>query len=685
MEIRGVWLTTTNSKVLDSRQNIAEAMKFLADIGFNVVFPVVWNNGSTNYRSQVMKEKFGIEIKDRKEFKDRDPLQELIAEAKKFDIAVIPWLEYGFMSSYQGNGGKIIQTKKEWAARDLAGNPLVKNDFYWLNSLDSEVQDFLLSLFLEVVTKYDVAGIQGDDHFIALPIEGGYDQKTIERYKQTFNRQPPENFKDPQWLRWRADILSNFLIRFYQEIINVNPDLIISMSPSIYPWGYENYLQDSQTWVDLGLVDLIHPQVYREKIENYKIELDRIRKEQFTQQQLPQFIPGILINKTGTYRIEGQDLLNVIQYNRSVGIQGEVLFFYEGLRENNDALANVLKSSVYSLPPGKFDAKEIKKNTFTQRRINNNYTYINAAQEISLKVRFDWVEPFSEGMAAVKIGYKWGYIDKTGKLVGRIEYDTAEPYSEGLALVKINNDKNRYIGYIDKTGKRITNLINNLKIDDALSFSEGMAAVKIGNKWGYITPTFDQTGNIIITVIPLQFQFDAAQSFSEGLAAVKIGNKWTYIDKTGQTVIKLEFDDAGSFSAGLAAVKVGKQWGYIDKFSNFVIKPQFDEVDIFVEGLAPAKIGGKWGYINQFGEFIIAPEFEVAKPFSQGLALVNIGGRLEENKEQGKADLTGGKWGYIDKFSNFVIKPQFDEVDIFVEGLAPAKIGGKWGYINQFG
>ncbi|WP_267255615.1 hypothetical protein [Nostoc sphaeroides] len=41
MEIRGIWITTTASEVLNSRKNIAEAMNFLAETGFNVVFPVV--------------------------------------------------------------------------------------------------------------------------------------------------------------------------------------------------------------------------------------------------------------------------------------------------------------------------------------------------------------------------------------------------------------------------------------------------------------------------------------------------------------------------------------------------------------------------------------------------------------------------------------------------------------------
>ncbi|MFB8790419.1 MAG: S-layer homology domain-containing protein [Potamolinea sp.] len=59
-ETRGVWLTTTDSKVFNSKQNIAEAMNFLAETGFNLVFPVVWNNSATLYPSRVMRENFAI-------------------------------------------------------------------------------------------------------------------------------------------------------------------------------------------------------------------------------------------------------------------------------------------------------------------------------------------------------------------------------------------------------------------------------------------------------------------------------------------------------------------------------------------------------------------------------------------------------------------------------------------------
>ena len=146
MKIRGVWLPNTDSLVLNSKQRIAEAMEFLAQTGFNVVFPVVWSKGFTVYPSQVMRKLFGIEIDPR--YQGRDPLAELTQEAKRVGIAVIPWFEYGFASSYSRNGGHLLAKKPDWAAIDRQGNLLTKNKFDWMNAFHPEVQDFLLSLIL---------------------------------------------------------------------------------------------------------------------------------------------------------------------------------------------------------------------------------------------------------------------------------------------------------------------------------------------------------------------------------------------------------------------------------------------------------------------------------------------------------------------------------------------------------
>lgn len=344
-QIRGVWLTTTNSKVFDSRDNIVEAMDFLAEAGFNVVFPVVWNKAATQFPSQVMQQNFGVEINP--QYQGRDVLAEVITAAHRVNLKVIPWFEYGFASSYNSNGGMLLAKKPQWAARDCKGKLLNKNGFEWLNALDSEVQNFLLNLILEVVKNYDIDGIQGDDRLPALPSEGGYDNGTVERYKQEFGKNPPQNSKDKQWLQWRADILTDFLANLYKEVKAVNNNLLVSMAPNIHDWALKEYLQDSQTWLQKGLVDIIHPQIYRRDFNSYKNVVDKLVKQQFTDSNRVKFAPGVLM-KLGSYNISPDYLLQLIEYNRACGINGEVFFFYEGLRDNNNALAKVLKQSYYA-------------------------------------------------------------------------------------------------------------------------------------------------------------------------------------------------------------------------------------------------------------------------------------------------------------------------------------------------
>ncbi|MBW4559769.1 MAG: family 10 glycosylhydrolase [Mojavia pulchra JT2-VF2] len=345
IETRGVWLTTTDSKVLRSKQRIASAMDFLAEAGFNVVFPVVWNKGVTLYPSQTMQRNFGVEIDPN--FVGRNPLAEVVSEARRVGLKVIPWFEYGFVSSYNLNGGMLLQKKPEWAARDRSGKLLKKNGFEWLNAFDLQVQEFLLNLVLEVVNNYDVDGIQGDDRLPAFPCEGGYDEATIARYHQQFDQHPPQNPQDRQWLQWRADTLTNFLARLYQEVKAVNPNLLVSMSPNIYDWGFKEYLQDSPTWLNRGLVDMIHPQIYRRDFLSYQSIVNRLVTEQFTDATLSKLAPGILM-KLGSYFISPEYLAQAIECNRKRGINGEVFFFYEGLRENNDALAKVLQNGPYA-------------------------------------------------------------------------------------------------------------------------------------------------------------------------------------------------------------------------------------------------------------------------------------------------------------------------------------------------
>ena len=122
---------------------------------------------------------------------------------------------------------------------------------------------------------------------------------------------------------------------------------------------------------------------------------------------------------------------------------------------------------------------------------------------------------------------KLGYIDKTGKVVIEQQFDYASPFSEGLAAVRVGSSTDGRFGFIDKTG----NMVITPQFEFAESFSDGMAAIRMGKKWGYI----GSKGNMVI-----EPQLYSGGSFSDGFAEVKIDSwewgRYVIIDKKGESV-----------------------------------------------------------------------------------------------------------------------------------------------------
>lgn len=330
--VRGVWLTNVGSQVLGTSAGIREAVKTCRQSGINHIFVVMWNKGRTLYPSAVMKNTFGIGIDE--QLQGRDPLRELIDAAHADSIKVYAWMEYGFAAENNGFGEHILRLKPQWAALGQDGNVVVKNGFKWMNALDPDVQDFMLSLLKEVATNYpDLDGIQGDDRLPALPTECGYNPAILAAYKQETGGSVPTHPKtDLNWVNWRANRLTLFAKRLYTELKAIRPKLQIAMAPSIYPFAKTEYLQDWPTWVQNGWADLISPQIYRYNIDAYRTELTKIITQQLPANKRSLLVPGVLL-KVGSYKPDESFLQAMISENRRQQLNGEIFFYYEGLTE----------------------------------------------------------------------------------------------------------------------------------------------------------------------------------------------------------------------------------------------------------------------------------------------------------------------------------------------------------------
>ncbi|MDO8587214.1 MAG: WG repeat-containing protein [Armatimonadota bacterium] len=144
--------------------------------------------------------------------------------------------------------------------------------------------------------------------------------------------------------------------------------------------------------------------------------------------------------------------------------------------------------------------------------------YVDATGKVVIKPRFSSVQPFHEGLAAVRfpIDSGWGYIDKTGKTVIEPQFEHAESFSDGLALVSTSRPGQEIITLDDPDGH------------DTVSVNK--------RRYSFI----NSSGKAV-----LRLSYDRVESFRDGLARVwkyrpDIGGEPSYIDRTGKLVWKAE-------------------------------------------------------------------------------------------------------------------------------------------------
>ncbi|ERT09908.1 melibiase family protein [Lyngbya aestuarii BL J] len=327
-EIRGVWITNIDSEVLFSQRGVTDAINRLKNLNFNTIYPTVWQGGYTLYPSAVAQQYFGHSIDPTPGLKGRDVLQELVKQGHQKGLTVIPWFEFGFMAPASSN---LAKQHPDWLTRRLDGTLIKKegnDERVWLNPFHPEVQQFILDLIVEIVTNYNIDGIQFDDHF-GLPSEFGYDQYTVSLYQAEHQgKLPSEDFYETYWVRWRADKINQFVKRVFETVKAIDQECIISLSPNPLHFALPAYLQDWFTWERKGWIEEIVLQVYRPDLERFTTELERTEVE-LAKDHIP-FAIGILSGlknrSTPMNMIEKQ-----VKETRNNELAGVSFFFYESL------------------------------------------------------------------------------------------------------------------------------------------------------------------------------------------------------------------------------------------------------------------------------------------------------------------------------------------------------------------
>jgi uncharacterized lipoprotein YddW (UPF0748 family) len=342
-ELRGVWLTNVDSEVLFTRRNLNRAVRRLEQLNFNTLYPTVWNSGYTLYPSAVAEAASGVKVDPYPGLAERDMLAEAVELGHQHGFAVIPWFEFGLMAPAES---ELVQRHPDWVTSRKDGTqefPLGELTLVWLNPMHPEVQQFLVDLIAEAVTKYDIDGIQFDDHF-GLASEFGYDPYTIDLYKQDHQgKAPPLNSQDPEWLSWRAHHVTDLMVRIYSTVKTRKPNCLVSLSPNPKEFAYEVYLQDWWNWERLKFLDEVIVQVYRTDLERFLSELDRPELK-VSLEQTPVSI-GILTGLR-VLPVETQQVIQQVRMTRDRKYAGMSFFFYETLGDRDEVFKELFPTPV---------------------------------------------------------------------------------------------------------------------------------------------------------------------------------------------------------------------------------------------------------------------------------------------------------------------------------------------------
>ena len=196
-----------------------------------------------------------------------DPLEFAIKEAHKRGLELHAWF-----NPYRAHHSNA---KSPIAASHVSKTQpqLVRRygRYLWLDPGEREVQDYSLSVVMDVLKRYDVDGIHFDDYFYpyAEPGGSGSDQPFPDDASwQKFGRNSKLSRDD-----WRRENVNVFIERTYKSIKSTKPWVKFGISPfgiwrPGYPQqikGYDAYARlyaDARKWMVNGWADYFAPQLY---------------------------------------------------------------------------------------------------------------------------------------------------------------------------------------------------------------------------------------------------------------------------------------------------------------------------------------------------------------------------------------------------------------------------------------
>jgi len=360
-EIRAVWLDRGTIVRAGSKAGLAQIFDRLAQAGINTVFFETVNAGYTIYPSQVAKEQNPL-------ISGWDPLADAVKLAHERDMELHAWV-WTFAAGNQRHNeilnlnldypGPVLAAHPDWANYDNLGNMIpVGQSKPFFDPANPEVRQYLLKLYEEIVTRYNVDGLQLD--YIRYPFQDpsagrtyGYGKAARAQFQQLtgvdpVNISPSQPDLWQKWTTFRTEQVDSFVAQLSRQLRQKQPNLILSVA--VFPLPelerIQKIQQNWETWARQGDVDLIVPMTYALDTSRFQ----RLAQPWIASKQLGAtlLVPGIRLLSLPT--IGAFDQLQLV---RDLPVSGYALFAAENFNNELQKLFINTQGRVQSTTPTK--------------------------------------------------------------------------------------------------------------------------------------------------------------------------------------------------------------------------------------------------------------------------------------------------------------------------------------------
>ena len=272
---RNVW-TRPHEQSLQEIINTLETCKRLNINGlyvesfYNGDIPGISNITETN--EEVINGYYGEEYKN-------DYLKALISEAHKRNIEIHAWVECFFVGErsnqwkdrYKDSWHMVNYDYSTIQGNNDEGN---EKDFVFLDPANPECLAYVLSIYEELISKYEFDGINVD--YIRYPhgnfnlySSNGYSEYAMNEFKQIYNLSGDvrELVKDKEifklWTEYRCSKITKLMEETRKLVKRIRPNCFISTAVcSDINYAINNKMQNWEIWAKQGWLDLTLPMAY---------------------------------------------------------------------------------------------------------------------------------------------------------------------------------------------------------------------------------------------------------------------------------------------------------------------------------------------------------------------------------------------------------------------------------------